>query len=659
MSTSRGFLVQCLALALFGHAQMLRAESPPSPPTAQQIYNEAQTAFDNADWPSAINGLVLLAKPDEGGRMSHSQGVIHARLAQAYAHEFRIDKATDEATLALKGLGPSDDMEFALTWLAIGDAQRVELAMTRAIDSFQKGLDSAREGKSAELVVRAEVGLALCDMTLDPAKATQLLDAVLAAPETAATSNLYRAQIYDLRGRATLNLGRPQEAMPFLSEALELSGGIQGTQVSLVQIGIRGDAAIGALLTNHSDDARKYLTWTGAGHLQSEEWTHGLGDPPVCSEAADIHPNDMAVIEFTIGANGRVTGAAPVYVSRPGMLGIAFAQAVREWSWNPERIAKLPSFWRNMVRIELRCITHPNPRGLTDPFRRETVDWLRQSGLSVEEIAPLTGAYVSGDDVRLGHEDLAAVPALYARLRYETNHGRLETTGQHLAAALNKLQAPMEARALAVSLQPVDAAHSSWSAANVRMKAEQLATFQHTDPKSAATAWLTLEYAIALEANGRFDQARPVLERVLAYPTDVLDEHDPVREVAILHISALQRHAGDAAGANTQVNAAGLTRAQCMLFDVRPVATDRSVSMTDFPNEALRWGFDGFAREAFDIDAEGRVQNARTIVAYPPFVFSTAAEKTVARFRYLAPVVDGGAAGCDSHSLNLNYNVVH
>ena len=110
--------------------------------------------------------------------------------------------------------------------------------------------------------------------------------------------NFFGKLLYDLRGRATLNLGRPQEAMPFLSEALELSGGIQGTQVSLVQIGIRGDAAIGALLTNHSDDARKYLTWTGAGHLQSEEWTHGLGDPPVCSEAADIHPNDMAVIEF-------------------------------------------------------------------------------------------------------------------------------------------------------------------------------------------------------------------------------------------------------------------------------------------------------------------------------------------------------------------------
>jgi outer membrane biosynthesis protein TonB len=95
-----------------------------------------------------------------------------------------------------------------------------------------------------------------------------------------------------------------------------------------------------------------------------------------------------------------------------------------------------------------------------------------------------------------------------------------------------------------------------------------------------------------------------------------------------------------------------------MLFDVRPVATNRSVSTADFPNEALRWGFDGFVREAFDIDAAGRVQNARTILAYPPFVFGTAAEKTVAHFRYLAPVVDGGAAGCEGHALNLNYRAL-
>jgi len=103
------------------------------------------------------------------------------------------------------------------------------------------------------------------------------------------------------------------------------------------------------------------------------------------------------------------------------------------------------------------------------------------------------------------------------------------------------------------------------------------------------------------------------------------------------------------------VQAAGLTRAQCLLFDVRPVPTDTKTSSDDFPDEALRWGFDGYMREAFDIDADGRVGNVRTIVAYPPFVFRSAAEKAVARFRYLAPVVNGTAAGCDGHAIAVNF----
>src|SRR5882762_1405403 len=106
-------------------------------------------------------------------------------------------------------------------------------------------------------------------MTVSPDKATSLLDAVLAAPEAASYAKLLLAQYYDLRGRASLNLGQAREAIPFLEKAVHLSGGIGGSKVNLIQINIRGDAAIGALLTNHEDEARRYLTWTGAGHLPS------------------------------------------------------------------------------------------------------------------------------------------------------------------------------------------------------------------------------------------------------------------------------------------------------------------------------------------------------------------------------------------------------
>src|ERR1700688_1564937 len=248
MTSSRGLFVLSVTLALCAPPRLLAADSPTAPsatpPTAQQIYNEAQAALDKSDWPAAIKGFASIARPDDGGEMSHSQGVIHARLAQAYAHERMIGDAEREAALALKGIRPQDHLERAMMWLAIGEAQRYDLAMTPAIDSYGKSLDAAQEAKSAELVVRAEIGLALCYMTISPEKATSLLDAVLAAPAAASYSKLMHAQYYALRGRASLNLGQTREAMPFLTKAIDLSGGMRGTQVNLIQIGIRGDAAI-------------------------------------------------------------------------------------------------------------------------------------------------------------------------------------------------------------------------------------------------------------------------------------------------------------------------------------------------------------------------------------------------------------------------------
>jgi len=126
-----------------------------------------------------------------------------------------------------------------------------------------------------------------------------------------------------------------------------------------------------------------------------------------------------------------------------------------------------------------------------------------------------------------------------------------------------------------------------------------------------------------------------------------------------LHLAALQRRAGDIAGADTKVKAAGITNAQCMLFDVRPVVTDNSQYYGDFPDDALRWGFDGYVRETFDIDADGHVKNARTVLAYPPFVFRSGAEDAISHRRYLAPVIDGASVGCDGHTTSIRYTANH
>jgi len=128
-------------------------------------------------------------------------------------------------------------------------------------------------------------------------------------------------------------------------------------------------------LLHQDEKTRKYLAYAGAGHLPNEDWFHGADtDPPVCGP--EIAPEDSAVVEFAITDDGRTAGVAPVWASRPGQTGIAFARAVREWRWRPDAVAKLNSFWRESIRIELRCATRPPPLALEEPFEAATRRWL-------------------------------------------------------------------------------------------------------------------------------------------------------------------------------------------------------------------------------------------------------------------------------------------
>lgn len=631
------------------------ADAADPPPTPQQAYDQANADFKKNDWAAAIRGFAALVEPASDRPMSRSQANIHAMLARAYAAHHEIDNAQREAGLARKGLTPEDDVQLGLVWLAIGDAHWLELANVEATDAYEMAVAAAERAKHPILIARARIDLASSLMTVQPDRAAALLDAVLAAPEVTSASPIWQAQINDLRGRASLNAGQAKEARSFLDKAIKLSGGVGGTKVNLAQVGIRADAAIDAVLTGRNEDAAKYLTYTGAGHLPSEEWNTGLGDPPVCGDASGVTPLDTAVVEFSIGEDGRVTDANPVYSSRPGTVGVSFARAVSHWKWNPERITALPPFWRRMVRIEMRCLSRPNPEKLGAPFLQQTIEWLSHMNVAREDLAPLIDGYIPRDDPRLQSEDLHAIPALFARLAIETDQKRSDAIAQRLWAALERTNAPAVPRAVALTMKRGTPGFHSWSSEQVRVKAANLELLERTDPRTAAVAWLALEYAIALETNGRFKDAVPVLDRVLAFPPDVLGEHDPVRDVAVLHLAALKRRAGDVVAADAQVNAAGLTRAQCMLFDVRPVATSQGTSASDFPDDARRWGFDGFVREAFDINAAGQVENVRAIIAYPPFIFRSSADHAVSRFKYLAPVVDGGAAGCEGHTQNVSY----
>jgi hypothetical protein len=186
---------------------------------------------------------------------------------------------------------------------------------------------------------------------------------------------------------------------------------------------------------------------------------------------------------------------------------------------------------------------------------------------------------------------------------------------------------------------------------------DRVPAFEARWPGSRAAAWLRLEYAMALENSGAFDSAKPELEKVLATAQDQVGAADPIRIIATVHLSTLKSHEGDNAAARRMLAESGLNAQQCSLFDIRPVATNSSVSSNDFPQEALLWRFEGYVREDYDIAANGQPTNIRTVIAYPPFVFERGTERILNKFRYLPPVVDGMAVGCLGKTLNINYTI--
>jgi outer membrane biosynthesis protein TonB len=168
---------------------------------------------------------------------------------------------------------------------------------------------------------------------------------------------------------------------------------------------------------------------------------------------------------------------------------------------------------------------------------------------------------------------------------------------------------------------------------------------------------LRTEQALALEASGTLAPARGLLQGVIATPPATLPQDDPIRSLAQLHLALIEKRDGAPARADQRLTEAGITPEQCSLLDVRPVPQNTNISSNTFPSEALRWRFEGNARVAFDIAADGKVEQTRTVIAYPPFVFGPATESAVARFRYLPPTLGNEVLGCVGQSINVQYRL--
>lgn len=125
----------------------------------------------------------------------------------------------------------------------------------------------------------------------------------------------------------------------------------------------------------------------------------------------------------------------------------------------------------------------------------------------------------------------------------------------------------------------------------------------------------------------------------------------------MLHLALIDKRRGAPVLADKRLDDAGIDAEQCSLLDVRPVPQNMEISSNAFPQEAINWRFEGSAREAFDIAADGHVEDVRTVIAYPPFVFGPTTEKAVARFRYLPPTLGSEVLGCVGQTVNVQFRL--
>jgi hypothetical protein len=172
---------------------------------------------------------------------------------------------------------------------------------------------------------------------------------------------------------------------------------------------------------------------------------------------------------------------------------------------------------------------------------------------------------------------------------------------------------------------------------------------------SRIAMWSRLELAEAHDTLKAAEKAKPLLETIVAAPTSVLAEGDPIRTAALLRLANIAAAARDSEAAARALAATGLSPEQCALIDVKPQAINASIGSSAFPGEAVRWGTGGYAKVGHDITADGHTTNVRTIIAAPPFVFGPPTEKAVARFRYQPVFRPDNSVGCSGNVQSVRY----
>ena len=583
---------------------------------------------------------------------------IRLRKGEALFDLNRLDESETSTRLGLEGL-PADNPnlkgERFSALLRLGKIGELKLDYGTAVKSYR---DAATQAPSAEQRIGALAGLIRTNMFFDANQALRDADTALSMIDPQAkTANAQRGQIRTLRARTLLNLGRFGEARSELVAATKELGGLT-LHVDLSDMAARSDNAIAAYLAGQENEAREYLAYTGAGRLEHDFTVGAEMKPPPCGGAEGLRPEDVAVVEFSIQDDGSVSRVLPIYSSRQGDAALVFAEYVASWSWKPEQVKNISSFFRAQTRIELRCSNAlPRPR-IPDVFARDVAAWL--SSEKVPELA-ITSEGDAGQ----------AKPLLDELTRREAQFGSAAPPLlPPLAALADNAVIPLEERRK-YSERALAIAHAANAPGEVIAAFALRAPVAYVRGKSLdiqpwlddpvvrasprATAAFHLYKAEDFYFHRRIDEAIAQLQTIRDLAG--LEREDALRAAALVRLASLRLTKGDAQAAEQSFKDSGLAAEQCALVDMGPRLKAMPASSDDYPSEVLQWQMGGWTKVENDIQASGRTTNVRVVIAYPPFVFDKAAKQIVSRSRFEVSFRPKGELACGGAARNVSFRI--
>ncbi|RHW16685.1 hypothetical protein D1610_14945 [Sphingomonas gilva] len=643
-------------ISLLLAAAQAATPSPAAPQSRQQLFDDATKAVNDGQCEEALKLFAALDARPASKPNPAVEAVIGVRKAICLA---RLDRGEESEALLAKAipvltpLGPQYHGDLRDAHLLRAKYEVAGLDYASALPHLEKALAvSTGFARYEPLSLLARV-----TMFDEGSQALAYADEGLALVRQHLPDNKKSiAAAHTTRARVLLNQGQHKQAYEELRKALSLQGGLD-LKVGVADIITRSDLALAALLAGDEDAARKYLAYTGAGRTEESPFGSAVAmHTPMCGGDAGLKPEDRAVVEFGVTDDGAISHAGPIYATGGREAALEFARAVSQWSWRPEQVAKIPLLFRYLTRVELRCSTVGERPGLTDTLQSDFDQWLKSRGL-----APL---------------DLPDSPALALPVA-QAAHDRLKgdpDNPQRIAPLMALLDNPLvadkdrqkyrqEAERLIMRASPPAGVRTLIGIR--RIAADDVDDYRRhlrsllADPVIQADAHgaATLRLLIA-ERHYRKpppDDADALLQAVVG--DSRLPADDPLRVAALLEQSSRAAAAGRIEDARAAFDETGLTEQQCELIGIQPAMRRTGASSSDFPMEAMRWGFEGWVRTEFDILADGRTTAQRAIIAYPPFVFEEAATGIIEDARFQSSYRPSGGAACSGRQQQIVFRM--